>query len=272
MSGSGSSMWTDELIRLLREDGESFYKVEGYERTDSTNEVCRRAFRRGEGEGFVAAADEQTAGKGRLGRRWESPPGESVYFSFLLTPRFPAERVPGLTLVMGLSTAQAVRELYGLPVGIKWPNDVVVRGRKLCGILTEAVTETGSLSCVIVGTGLNVNNAAFDGELADRATSVRIETGRDADRAALTARILEIFRRNYGIYSETADMTGLMAAYDSLLVSRDCQVRIEDPAGAYTAVSRGITPDGALAVELPDGSTRRIASGEVSVRGLYGYV
>ena len=265
-------MWTDEISRILTEEGCLFYDVHGYETVDSTNEVCKRAFRDGAGEGFLAIADEQTAGKGRLGRRWASPSGEAVYVSFLLTPACSPKEAPALTLVMGLSVAETVRELFLLPAMIKWPNDVVIGGKKICGILTEAVTGPDSFLAAVIGTGINANNPGFEGDYAGWATSLRIELGHPVDRADLTAKVLAGFFRNYRLFCETGDLEKLKDRYNALLVSSGGPVRVEDPAGAYTAVSRGIDSGGGLIAEMPDGSQRIIRSGEVSVRGLYGYV
>ncbi len=240
-----------------------------FETIDSTNEGIKREARKGAEEGLLFVAAEQTAGKGRSGRSWVSPRGEAVYFSFLLKPKLPPENVSALTLVMGLSVAEAVSGI--LPAGIKWPNDIVVRGRKICGILTEAEAESGQIGWIVVGTGINVNNTAFDGTIRDRATSLRIELGRNVPIPEITVAALRAFHRNYKAYMRRGDMTELIPRYNEYLVNRGKQVRIEDPAGAYTARARGIDELGRLIVER-DGKEERIASGEVSVRGLWGYV
>lgn len=275
MDKTGKEMWADELkeyLHLLGED--TFYELNYYETIDSTNECAKRAAHQGAKEGLLIVGEEQTKGKGRLGRTWVSPPGESVYFSFLLRPDFAAEHVSALTLVMGLSVAQAVRETVTLPVEIKWPNDIVIHHKKICGILSEAqFREDGTPEFVVIGIGINVNNSSFPQELADKATSLKNEWGgRKISRAMVTAAALKYFHSNYRKYCETEDLSGMIRDYDFLLVSRDCEVRIEDPDGAYTAVSRGIDERGRLIVEKADGSEVRIASGEVSVRGLYGYI
>ncbi|MEE3420523.1 MAG: biotin--[acetyl-CoA-carboxylase] ligase [Lachnospiraceae bacterium] len=267
--------WSEDLARYLYETGEdSFYTMKYFETIDSTNEGIKRAAAEGASEGLVYVGEEQTAGKGRLGRKWVSPAGEASYFSFLLRPKFSAEHVAPLTLVMGLSVAEAVQETVMLPVEIKWPNDIVIHGKKICGILTEAgLGSNGLMDYVVIGIGINVNNKSFDPSIADRATSLKLEWGgRDVSRALVTAASLKYFHRNYVKYCETEDLSGLIKDYNYLLASRDKQVRIEDPKGPYTAISRGIDKDGSLIVDLPDGTERKIATGEVSVRGIYGYV
>ncbi len=268
-------MWSDDLkkyLHMLNED--TFYKMEYYDRIDSTNEQIKRAAADDADEGLLIVAEEQTGGKGRLGRKWESPPGEAVYFSFLLRPEFSAEHASALTLVMGLSVAQAIRETVTLPVEIKWPNDIVINHKKICGILCEAqVGNGGALDYVVIGVGINANNSHFPEELSERATSLKLEWGgREINRAIVTATALKYFHSNYQKYCKTEDLSGMIRDYDFLLVSRDRQVRIEDPKGAYTAISRGIDEQGRLIVEKEDGAEVRIATGEVSVRGLYGYI
>lgn len=268
-------MWADDLRNFLHLQGEDeFYDLHYYESVDSTNECIKREAKKGAKEGLLIVGEEQTAGKGRLGRSWKSPGGESSYFSFLLRPAFAAEHAAALTLVMGLSVAQAVREVVTLPTEIKWPNDVVVNHKKICGILSEAEAGTdGRMEYVVIGTGINVNNQKFDGELADKATSLKIEWGgRDVSRALVTATTLKYFHSNYRKYQKTEDLSEMMTDYNFLLASRDRQVRVEDPAGAYVAISRGIDEKGRLIVEKEDGTEERISTGEVSVRGLYGYV
>ncbi len=268
-------MWADDLKKYLHLLGEdAFYNLNYYESIDSTNEEIKRKAKEGAPEGLLMVAEEQTMGKGRLGRRWESPPGESVYFSFLLRPEFAAEHVAALTLVMGLSVAQAVRETVTLPVEIKWPNDIVINHKKICGILCEAqFGSNGKADYVVIGVGINANNSSFPEELSDRATSLKKEWGgKDVNRAIVTATALKYFHSNYRKYCKTEDLSGMIRDYDFLLVSRDQEVRIEDPKGPYTAISRGIDKDGSLIVETEDGKEVKIAAGEVSVRGLYGYI
>lgn len=267
--------WADRAASILFEDGaDDFYKKILYrESTGSSNEWMKEAGEAGEPACIAGIAEEQTAGKGRLGRTWISPKGENIYFSLLLRPDVEPRHAATLTLVMGLSVAQAVRETTGLPVGIKWPNDVVISHRKVCGILTEMKTDMEKIDYVVVGTGINVNQTEFAEGISAMATSLRIESGmKEIDRAAVLASVLRHFRENFILYEETEDLSGLRAVYDALLVNRGERVRIEDPKGPYTAVSKGIDATGALIVVREDGTEERISSGEVSVRGLYGYV
>lgn len=267
--------YTKEMMDCLGETAAFYPEICYSETVDSTNEWIKRMATEGAAQGTTACADCQTAGKGRSGRTWVSPAGENIYFSILLRPSFPAEKAPGITLVMGLSVTEAVRRM-GVDAGIKWPNDVVTGGKKLCGILTELMVTPGGYY-VVVGTGINVNQTGFAGEISRTATSVRLALGdKDGsglvDRGRLLAEVLTSFAKNYAEYEKTGDLTGLLLAYNGLLINRGRQVRIEDPKGPYLAVSRGIDETGALLVEKEDGETIAVDSGEVSVRGIYGYV
>jgi len=268
------SDWSEITRQILEEQGAHRFYSNVFFRpsVDSSNEWVKELGEFYFPEGTVGIADEQTAGKGRLGRTWVSPSGENIYFSLLLRPEFAPEHASGLTLVMGLSVAQAIREETGLPVGIKWPNDVVIDQKKVCGILTEMKAEIGKINYVVVGTGINVNQTEFAEEIRSMATSLKLENGgNEVERGVLLASVLIHFKENYLKYHETEDISLLTDAYNDLLVNRGQQVRIEDPKGAYVATSRGISSSGGLIVELEDGTTQEITSGEVSVRGMYGY-
>ena len=260
--------WFQKAVDILHERGDRFYELRYFKTIDSTNEAVKRAAAEGAAEGLVIVGEEQTAGKGRRGRNWKSPAGESVYMSVLLKPVLPVEALSELTLVMGLSVAQAVSGLYGLDAAIKWPNDIVIRGKKICGILTELISPCS----IVIGTGINVNNTAFPAELADKAVSLRMIRGEKTSRGRVLAETLLCFRDNYRICLRTGDLSGIQEAYNSRLISRGRPVRIEDPRGPYTGISRGIDTSGRLIVERSDGKVEAISSGEVSVRGLYGYV
>lgn len=240
------------------------------ETIDSTNEWARRAAEEGAVDGSVFLADYQSAGKGRRGRVWQSPEGTSVSMSLLLRPDIPSDRISMLTLIMGLSAAQGMKAASGLNVGIKWPNDVVSRGKKLCGILTEA---NASMEYVIIGIGFNCNMETFSEELTGIATSLKLETGEAVSREAVSAEVLMAFGRNYALFQKTCRITGeLKREYEKLLVNRDQQVRVLDPKRGYTGIARGINELGELLVERDSGEVTAVYAGEVSVRGIYGYI
>lgn len=241
------------------------------EETDSTNEWIKRLAKEGAPHGTVAVAEFQSAGKGRLGRSWTAPVGSSVMFSILLRPDFSSETAPMLTLVMGLSVAQAVRCL-GLSPSIKWPNDVVLSRKKICGILTEMSLAGRQIDHVVIGTGVNVNLTDIPEELADKATSLYMETKRQYDRNRVLAEILACFEINYDKFVQRGDLSSLMEEYHSFLANRNRPVRVLDGEHPYEGIALGIDARGELLVEKGDGSVSRVNAGEVSVRGLYSYV
>ena len=241
------------------------------ETIDSTNEWAKREAGNAAVDGSVYLADHQTAGKGRRGRVWKSPEGTSISMSLLLRPEIPADRISMLTLIMGLSAAQGMKAATGLDVGIKWPNDVVSRGKKLCGILTEA---NAAVDYVVIGIGINCNMEAFSEELSQIATSLKLELETEVSREEVTAQVLKAFYRNYALFRETCTISGVLKKeYEELLVNMNQQVRVLDPKGEYNGISKGINELGELLVEKADsGEAEAVYAGEVSVRGIYGYV
>src|SRR5260370_30182750 len=166
-------------------------------KTDSTNGGERELGHGGEPEGAVVLAEEQTAGRGRAGRAWHSERAMGIYATLLLRPKLAPVQAPLLTMMAGLSTHSAVQALTGLTVDLKWPNDLLVRGKKAGGILTEMHAEPGQIRLVIVGIGLNVNQEKFPVDLADIATSLRVETGKPQSRMELMVRLLRDFANDY---------------------------------------------------------------------------
>ena len=240
---------------------------------DSTNQYAKRIAENEEAkDGTLVIADEQTAGKGRSGRHWVTPPKEAIACSLLLRPRLAPELISMVTLVMGLAVARAVNSLYEIHAGIKWPNDIVVKGKKLCGILTEMSAEIGEVHYIVIGFGINANLTWFPEEIRLVATSLKLETGHEVNRAQLIAGVMEEFERLYGLFEEDGSLKRLQDDYNALSVNRNQPVRVLDPKGEYTGCSRGIDEEGALIVETQNGEIHRVVSGEVSVRGIYGYV
>lgn len=240
--------------------------------TDSTNNDAKRCMEEGGVHGTLIVAERQTAGRGRRGRLWESPEGTAIYMTIGMKPEFAPDKVSMLTLVMALSVAEAIEEQSGLEAGIKWPNDVVVNKRKVCGILTEMILEAEYIRCVVTGVGINVNQTAMPEEIAQTATSLFIEKGEKLSRAALIESVMRHFENNYDCFIGSLDLSELKEAYEARLANKDQLVRVLDPKGEYEGIARGIRCTGELIVELPDGIVREVYAGEVSVRGYYGYV
>ncbi len=248
-----------------------------YEETGSTNTDAKRLAEAGAPHGTLVAADVQTAGKGRRGRSWQTLAGTALSFTLMIRPDFAPDKASMLTLVIALSVAEAVEETTGLRAKIKWPNDIVVNGKKICGILTEMTMtpEMNEIQYVVMGVGINVNNADpqdFLEEMRDRTTSLSIESGRRIGRALLLDSVLARFEENYETFLATLDLSGLRENYQSRLQGVGGEVRVLDPAGEYTGISQGINERGELLVVRENGEKVQVYAGEVSVRGLYGYV
>ncbi|WP_343208726.1 biotin--[acetyl-CoA-carboxylase] ligase [Anaerolentibacter hominis] len=240
--------------------------------TDSTNLAVRNFTDSEDGHGSVVTAEYQTAGRGRRGRGWHSPAGTGIWMSLLLKPEIPVEKVSMLTLITALAAAQAIEDVTRVSVQIKWPNDLVGAGRKLCGILTELNMTGDQIKDVVIGMGINANMEYFPEEVAQTATSLRLLKGEEIDREAVAGRFLERFEEYYDIFCADLDLSRLKADYERRLVNKDRRVRILDPAGEYEATALGVGETGELLIRLADGSCREIGAGEVSVRGIYGYV
>ncbi len=248
--------------------GRSFF----YEQSlDSTNLRAKELARCGAPEGSLCLAEEQTAGRGRRGRSWHTPPGSCLAFSFLLSPACPPQKASMLSLVAGLATARALEGL-GLSPQVKWPNDVVLGNKKICGILAELQTGREGRYAVIVGIGVNVNQEEFPEELQETATSLRLETGQCWEREQVLAAICNRFEEAYTQFLRTEDLSLVKEEYERLLANKGRQVRILEKETSFEGTALGITKNGELQVRLLDGTIREVFAGEVSVRGLYGYI
>ena len=202
---------------------------------------------------------------------WLSPSG-NCYFSILLYPEIRVDRASMITLIAALAVAKAIRQAAGFETMIKWPNDVVANGKKLCGILTESSTDLEYIQYVAVGIGINSNQKEFDSDITDMATSVCLETGKDVCRSKLMACVFECFEDYYDKFIKTEDMSELCEEYNEHLINCGRNVKIIDKDNVRILKAIGIDRMGGLIVEDTDGSRETIISGEVSVRGLYGYV
>lgn len=247
-------------------------RVEYFEEVDSTNTKAKRLAEEGIPHGTLVVADHQTAGKGRRGRLWISPKGKNVFMSLILRPDLLPSSASMMTLVAALAVRDGMEAATGLKGLIKWPNDLVVSGKKICGILTEMSAELEGIHYVIVGMGINTNMEEFPREVAEKATSVLLESGKPVRRSQLIAAVLEAFERYYDIFLSQGDLSGLISVYNNNMVNAGKEVCVLDPKGAYKGKALGITEKGELLVKTPEGEVKHVVSGEVSVRGVYGYV
>ena len=271
LKGAGDVLSEAELLSCLKTEwagGRTVY----FDATDSTNIQARRLAEAHAPHGTLVVSDRQDGGKGRRGRSWASPSGVGIWMSLILRPEIAPSSASMLTLAAALAVREGIREETGLSPLIKWPNDLVLNGMKICGILTEMSTELMEIQYVITGIGINVNQREFPSEIRDTATSLSLEAGRCFRRSSLIAAILKAFEKDYTAFLKTGDLSLLLEEYNACLVNRGKEVCILDPSGEYRAVAEGIDESGSLLVTLPDGTRREIISGEVSVRGIYGYV
>jgi len=239
----------------------------------STNTYLKEQVQHGTADGTVVIAGRQTAGRGRMTRTFESPEGRGLYLSVLLRPQLPPERLLPLTAMTAVAACDAVERVCGVRPGVKWPNDLVLGGKKLCGILTELVLD-GAQPCVVLGVGVNVSQTAadFSPEVAAIATSLFAELGRPVEIAALAAALLEEIDRLY-MALKREDLTVYLAAYRRDCVNLGKPVQLIAPDGTREAATAlDVDEDFGLIVRTADGRTKTVRAGEVSVRGLYGYI
>lgn len=239
--------------------------------TDSTNTQAKSL---GEGDapnGTLVVAGKQESGRGRRGRSFESPAGTGIFMTLLLRPEIEPQNASMLTLVSALAVAKGIEHMVDLPVQIKWPNDIVINGKKVCGILTEMSAQMDYVNYIVIGIGINVGNEEFPEEIKDVATSIYLESGKHVNRAMLIEKIWEEFEDYFELYEKTQDLSSLVKEYDSYLVNRGQKVRVLDPKEPYEGKAMGITDRGELIVDTWE-ARRLVSAGEVSVRGVYGYV
>ena len=271
LKGAGDVLSEAELLSCLETEWAGG-RIVYFDATDSTNAQAKRLAEAHAPHGTLVVSDRQDGGKGRRGRSWASPSGVGIWMSLILRPEIAPSSASMLTLAAALAVREGIQEETGLSPLIKWPNDLVLNGKKICGILTEMSTELMEIQYVITGIGINVNQREFPPEIRDTATSLSLEAGRCFRRSSLIAAILKAFEKDYEAFLKTGDLSLLLEEYNACLVNRGKEVCILDPSGEYRAVAEGIDESGSLLVTLPDGTRREIISGEVSVRGIYGYV
>lgn len=243
-----------------------------FERLDSTNNKAKQLAEEGVVDGSLIVAEEQYSGKGRRGKMWTSPKGSGVWMSLVLRPEILPDRASMLTLVAALAVIKGVKTVTGLDGDIKWPNDIVLNKKKICGILTEMNTESDYINYVIVGIGINVNMLEFPEEIKATATSLALEGKRAVKRSLLVNEVMKAWEQYYDAYLKTADMSQLIEEYNAHLVNRGREVTVLATNGSYQGISHGINTMGELLVERADKTVEAVVSGEVSVRGIYGYV
>lgn len=260
----------DENISLLKDGLKTKWLAKNIiylPTVDSTNQEVKRIAST-HPHGTVVIAEQQTAGKGRLGRVWSSPNGTGLWLSILLKPEIAPNQIANITLVCGLGVCKAIRKHTGLNALIKWPNDVIIGNKKICGILTETTVEANRISYVVTGIGINVNTTEFDNDIKHKATSLSIESGSVINRENLFKEImftLEKYLDNY--FSNPND--GIYEEYTALCATLGREVTVSRGNSTFNGKAVTIEATGDLIVELANGTTEIVSSGEVTVQGIY---
>lgn len=241
---------------------------------DSTNTECKRRAMAGAPHGLVVLSEEQTGGRGRLGRPFQSPRGCGLYLSALLRPELGPEQVVNLTAWVAVAVCDGIQAVCGARPRIKWTNDIIMDGKKLCGILTELglESETNTLEYMVTGIGVNVNHSPedFSPDVRPMATSLAMCLGHPVRRAELAAEIIRALDKMWESFPE--DKEEYLERYRADCLTPGNEVQLLTPASRRQARAIAIDDDFRLVVEFPDGKRHALSAGEVSVRGMYGYV
>lgn len=267
LKNSPEVLLADDLLARLGQTRVIGRDIRIFQQTTSTNDVAEKLGRDGVKEGVVIFAESQTKGRGRLGRSWLSLNSRGLWFSILLRPPLPPQAATQLTIASGAAVARALRRSTGLPAQIKWPNDILVNGRKVCGILTELSAELESIKHLVLGIGLNVNftREEFPAELRPIATSVRIEMGKEASRAELAVALLRELDEDYqrvigGRFPEVAEEweenCGTLGQEVEIMVGRR----------VLRGRAESLDADGALLLRTSHGLLERVVGGDVTIK------
>lgn len=241
-----------------------------YKELGSTNIKAKELANEVDCHGSLIITEQQNAGRGRRGRTWVSPSGSGIWMSLVLEPSFLPAHASMLTLVAAMAVAKAMNQVTNVKAQIKWPNDIIVNHKKVCGILTEMSCELDFIHYVVIGIGINANTEEFPEGIRKIATSLAMQVGQKVQRAELVAAVLKAFEDYYDLFVQTEDMSLLREEYNELLVHRNKTIKIMGQE-EYQATALGIDKLGRLIVQCEDGEEKSILSGEVSVRGVNGY-
>ncbi|CAM3886560.1 biotin--[acetyl-CoA-carboxylase] ligase [Mesobacillus zeae] len=236
------------------------------ESVESTQKIAHRLAADGAPEGTIIVADEQTMGRGRLGRRWHSPKFSGIWLSVILRPDLPPPKAPQLTLIAAVAVVQAIEDVTGLVPQIKWPNDILIGQKKVTGILTELQAESDRINAIIIGIGMNVNQKAadFPEEIIETATSLAIEAGHDVSRAALIQSMLYRLEKLYKTYLDKG-FYPIKLLWESYAISIGKKITARTLSGDFSGTALGITEDGVLMIEESDGSLRYVYSADIQL-------
>lgn len=268
----GSDIISEDELSYLMDESWLIHKVYYYEQVESTNTTAKQLAEQGAPSGSLVIAESQRAGKGRRGKGWISPKGSGIWMSLILKPDLNPLSASMLTLVAALAVSRGIDMAAGMETQIKWPNDIIFKGKKICGILTEMSSELDHIHYIVTGIGINVNITELPDELKMIATSCYLATGRQINRVELIGCIMKEMKYYYELFMIQHDLSLFLDQYHQRLANKDKEVKVIGQTEGYQGVARGITETGELLVEMEDGSIRKVISGEVSVRGIYGYI
>lgn len=255
-----------------------------FEETDSTNNRAKEFGNKGCVDGTLVVAEAQTSGKGRLGRGFSSPAGTGIYMSLLLRPNIDITLISQITLIVAMAVQKALAQIPGIVPKIKWPNDIVIDGKKIVGILTEASCDT-QLKYVVIGIGINVNNESFPDELSQTATSLYLACGNKLERKQIIMDVMKNLSEYYSRFLQSNNLSFIAEEYNSNLISFNREIYLIphtktassanpykiDTTGLEPCVCLGINEHGDLICKHTDSTIEIVNSGEVSIRGLHGY-
>jgi BirA family transcriptional regulator, biotin operon repressor / biotin---[acetyl-CoA-carboxylase] ligase len=240
-----------------------------FQSVDSTNTIARTLAANAEQEGTLVVAEEQTAGKGRQGRTWLSNPGENLTFSLLLRPTIPSERISLLPLGIAVAVARGIRRVSSLPVYCKWPNDLLLHGKKVAGILMESAMGARGFDYVVVGIGINVNQLSFPEPVRQRATSLALDAGHTLDRTSLLRAVLESIESEYDTYAAGA-LDTILPSWLSLAPIIGKRITADMQGATVTGTVRGISSDGGLQLHT-DAGDLTVFAGDVTILDMESY-
>ena len=258
-------MYSEQVLREGLKTKRFGRKIYTFDTIDSTNNCARALAGCWAEEGTVIIAEEQTAGRGRLGRPWLANPNENLTFSIILRPALLPDQLNIIPLYVAVAVTQAVERVSGLKVECKWPNDLLIKGRKFGGILIEGSVKQNAVEYVVVGIGINVNQERFAGDLAKTATSLRLQKGAQIDRKRLFGEILNSMESHYATASNShfQSILPLWRSYTSMI---DKKISVMEHGAMVSGVVRGFTPEGGLVMET-EGKERTLFAGDVTVVG-----
>lgn len=247
------------------------YKIIYMDEVDSTNNYAKRLAEDGEKADTLIVSDSQSAGRGRKGRSFASLKGKGIFMTLLKHPKLEPQKASMITIVAAMAAREGILNATGLSCNIKWPNDIIYDGKKVCGILTEMSAEMQNINYVVIGIGINTSNESFSDDIKDVAVSIKMAGKNTIKRSSIIAETVKSFDKYFEEFEKTGNLDCIVSEYNKYLANAGNKVKIISEDSEYEAIALGIDDEGRLLVNK-EGKIIKIVSGEVSVRGVYGYV